>query len=206
MKAWRARNRHYEAGRRKRLLTQGLCVYCARKRRREGKRTCTSCAARQALSIWSLKRRRQKAKRCAACGYKLRNTAYRNCSNCRVRSLKASMARWRRDREHIYDLVKKNIKAIRLEVFEAYGGARCACCGEDGYDFLTLDHRHGGGGKHRRKLGGSLMVYRWLIKKGFPQGYQVLCWNCNAAKRALGECPHARRAEGQNAEVQRLRK
>ena len=30
-------------------------------------------------------------------------------------------------------------------------------------------------------------LYRWLIRKNFPSGYQILCMNCNFAK---GKCSH----------------
>lgn len=25
-------------------------------------------------------------------------------------------------------------------------------------------------------------MYRWLIKNGFPEGFQTLCWPCNRSK------------------------
>jgi hypothetical protein len=33
-------------------------------------------------------------------------------------------------------------------------------------------------------------MYRWLAKKNFPEGFQVLCANCNVAKSQNGVCPH----------------
>jgi ribosomal protein L40E len=45
---------------------------------------------------------------------------------------------------------------------------------------------------HRKALGSSsLPLYRWLVKNGFPAGFQVLCRNCNWGKHANdGVCPH----------------
>lgn len=83
--------------------------------------------------------------------------------------------------------------AIRLkeEVFEAYGGASCACCGEIHLDFLSIDHIGGGGAKHRKDLrGGGGKVYQWLKKHGYPPGFRVLCMNCNHALGHSGSCPH----------------
>ena len=75
----------------------------------------------------------------------------------------------------------------KYEVMLHYGGnpPKCACCGETEYRFLTIDHINGGGHKHRESLkhnGGSIFLYYWLIKNNFPEGYQVLCMNCNFTK------------------------
>ena len=69
---------------------------------------------------------------------------------------------------------------------------RCACCGESEIRFLTIDHINGNGSEHRKSAGcwtGSIF-YRWLIKAGMPDGYQVLCYNCNNARAWYGTCPH----------------
>lgn len=74
---------------------------------------------------------------------------------------------------------------------DAYGG-QCACCGVSDLVFLTLDHLADNGAAHRRELGSNSIgsgIYRWIIKQGFPEGYQVLCFNCNWAK-SHGGCPH----------------
>jgi len=86
--------------------------------------------------------------------------------------------------------------ALKREVFEAYGGARCACCCEIEIEFLCLDHIRNDGNAHRKKLGGRIMgmrFYYWLKRHGFPKefGLQVLCFNCNNGKRINGGvCPH----------------
>lgn len=84
----------------------------------------------------------------------------------------------------------------REQVIRHYGSV-CSCCGEDHSAFLAVDHVDGGGNAHRRELGkgkmvGSSTFYRWLIESGFPDGFQVLCHNCNFAKsHHPGGCPHA---------------
>lgn len=100
---------------------------------------------------------------------------------------------------------KQNLKD---EVYAAYGGYRCACCGEEEPLFLTVDHVNNDGAAHRRtitngrknpKTGGpapnnSYEVYLWLKRNGFPEGYQILCHNCNTGKhRNGGVCPHQQR-------------
>lgn len=80
----------------------------------------------------------------------------------------------------------------RLSVIEHYGGM-CACCGESRLEFLSIDHINGGGNKHRSTLKTS--IYRWLKSNNYPEGFQVLCHNCNMSKSFYGYCPH------QNKEV-----
>lgn len=76
-------------------------------------------------------------------------------------------------------------------VVDHYGG-HCKCCGETELAFLCIDHVNGGGAAHRRQIGGGQSIYWWLVKNGFPEGFQVLCWNCNSAKHWADGCPHQR--------------
>jgi hypothetical protein len=104
-----------------------------------------------------------------------------------------------RQNAYYYDNLEKRRSAARasnlkrkLRVIEAYGG-KCACCGESQHEFLTIDHINGGGAKHVKSVckGRGHSFYYWLEKQGFPQeAYQLLCWNCNAAKGIMGGCPH----------------
>jgi len=73
-------------------------------------------------------------------------------------------------------------KELRLQVLTHYGGSppKCAYCGESHIEFLIVDHIHGNGIQHRKQIGANICP--WLIKNNFPEGYQVLCWNCNFAK------------------------
>lgn len=107
---------------------------------------------------------------CIGCGG-VRDTDLKNCSKCRVR-------------QRTYTALDK------LAVFEYYG-MECACCGEDAdLAFLTIDHIDGNGREHKRqeRIGD---MYAWLIRKGFPGGFQTLCYNCNLGKYRNGNiCPH----------------
>ena len=81
----------------------------------------------------------------------------------------------------------------RRTVLAHYGGA-CECCGENQPVFLTIDHIEGNGNAHRREVGKTDM-WLWLLKEGFPEGFRILCYNCNAGRyRNGGTCPHE--AEG----------
>lgn len=87
---------------------------------------------------------------------------------------------------------------LAWEVLSHYGGnpPKCVCCGENNILFLTIDHINNNGRQHRRELskrtdGGSRMIYTWLKNNNFPDGFQVLCYNCNCGKaRNNGVCPH----------------
>jgi len=81
-------------------------------------------------------------------------------------------------------------KNLRLKVLNHYGKV-CQCCGESIYEFLCIDHINNDGNKHRKIIGTSgAAIYRWLEKNDYPEGFQVLCYNCNMAKSHYGRCPH----------------
>jgi hypothetical protein len=79
----------------------------------------------------------------------------------------------------------------KKRAMDGYGGC-CACCGEDEIDFLCIDHVNGDGKKHRQEMGtsGGVTLYRLVVKQGFPDRFQILCFNCNNAKHQRGVCPH----------------
>ena len=87
---------------------------------------------------------------------------------------------------------------LKRATFEAYGGCKCACCGEATFEFLSIDHIDNSGAVHRKHLrhgegdngGGGMRTYLWLKRNGYPPGFRVLCRNCNAAYGELGYCPH----------------
>lgn len=90
---------------------------------------------------------------------------------------------------------KRYREKLKKDVLEGYGGKnpQCACCGEDNPIFLTIDHIHEGGGKHRKEINkrGGIEFYCWLRRNGYPKGFQVLCFNCNCGRSLNnGICPH----------------
>lgn len=98
-------------------------------------------------------------------------------------------------------------KSIREEAFNHYG-CKCVCCGEVTPQFLTLDHINNDGYEFRSKIfshvgrkyqgGAGVHTYRWLIRNNYPDGFQVLCMNCNFGKRMNnGVCPHVSRCNDQ---------
>lgn len=86
-----------------------------------------------------------------------------------------------------YDM--KYQQKLRRHVLNGYG-AVCVCCGEDTYEFLTLDHVEGGGSQERRNGGRGRIAYREAKRNNFPPEYQVLCFSCNWGKGDGKFCPH----------------
>jgi hypothetical protein len=87
------------------------------------------------------------------------------------------------------EYMRQKFRDVADEVIAHYGG-KCACCGETERLFLSIDHINNDGAKHRREVPAS-SLYRWLKKNGYPEGFQVLCMNCNCGKaRNGGVCPH----------------
>jgi hypothetical protein len=80
---------------------------------------------------------------------------------------------------------------LKNQVFSHYcgGDVRCKWCGETDLYILSIDHIDGGGGRHRRQIGsgnkGGYNFYRWLKRNNYPDGFQVLCFNCQYRKRMV---------------------
>ena len=82
---------------------------------------------------------------------------------------------------------------LKLKVITYYSKETMKCIGWDqkgcpwnvnDMDVLTIDHINGGGNMHRasiKKIG--WIFYDWLIKNNYPDGYQVLCMNCQFKKK-----------------------
>ena len=74
------------------------------------------------------------------------------CSPCRpLANRERHQVYYQKNREYFKAYTQSNAKrqkAFRREnrqkVFDIYGN-KCACCGEDTYEFLSLDHIDGGG-------------------------------------------------------------
>lgn len=85
----------------------------------------------------------------------------------------------------------------RNRVFDHYG-RQCACCGESEPLFLSVDHVNNDGHLQRRSPGKTSHnnIYGWLVRNGFPDGFQILCSNCNHGKhRNGGVCPHIQKVQ-----------
>lgn len=163
--------REYDAERRADLKARGLCG-CQRPLA-EGKSQCQRCLDRGNTRQKRIFQERIDAGLCRRCGLnKITSTQY--CEICKPK----------RSIEN-----KNKIKQIKAEVFNAYGGIKCAWCGIEDIDVLAIDHINGGGNKERKALGmpgGGYKFYMYLKENSYPSGYQVLCMNCNLKKHLQG--------------------
>lgn len=82
---------------------------------------------------------------------------------------------------------------MKNQVLAQYG-KKCHCCSEDNIAFLTIDHIHNNGAAHRKRDATANNLVHWLIKNGFPKGFQVSCYNCNCGRDKSPDkvCPHRR--------------
>lgn len=166
------RARRHEQARRQHHTAYGKCR-CGRVRA-EGHRRCARCIADGVRDDKLKRARRREAGLCVICGGAREDKNHARCRKCN----RAGLAYHFR---------------IREAALMAYGG-RCACCGEEGVVFLTLDHINGNGARHRRSEPRAKWLPQYLKLRGYPSGYQVLCYNCNMAKRQGPACPHQTRS------------
>ena len=159
----------YRAELRRRRLAKGLCGRCGQHPLVNNSTLCEECRAYY-------------------------HERWKNRSPELIAKHKEAVKKWAKNHPELRRLSAiRYLRKLRKEVIEHYGG-KCSCCGENNHAFLTIDHINGKGNIHRRKLFGKNIAgntfYKWLRVNKFPEGFQVLCYNCNMAKAHLGVCPH----------------
>ena len=71
---------------------------------------------------------------------------------------------------------------LKISALESYSDSICCNnCGESDVDVLAIDHINNDGYAHRLANPGWYF-YQWLKNNNYPEGYQVLCFNCNWKK------------------------
>jgi hypothetical protein len=98
------------------------------------------------------------------------------------------------NRQKVSTSKQQTIINRRNEALTKYGGKHpaCTCCGEQDNESLCIDHVRGGGNAHRRSINrlAGYAFYVWLKQNKYPDGFRVLCLNCNDAIALFGCCPH----------------
>jgi hypothetical protein len=124
---------------------------------------CAACARPRTArtNAWYYKTR--DAGHCVTCGGHREDVTKTRCSTCTELANSKAHDRWRR---------------LRQQVLSAYGGPVCVGCGETCDPVLEIDHINQDGAEHRKQIGSSAL-YRWLKQNNFPDGFRVLCRNCN---------------------------
>lgn len=112
------------------------------------------------------------------------------CGTCNLAKRRLAHCPHQRAPKHEIDPHRESIRRTKLAALNAYGGAKCVCCGETLLEGLTLDHVNGHGREQRKKHGSGYVMYLWLQKNHWPPGFRVLCATCNMAKRTNDYCPH----------------
>ena len=114
------------------------------------------------------------------------------CHNALSKKSRSKNNKYRKRQAEWFKVNKKKLALrrfwLKAKVISNYG-TKCVCCGEDNIHFLCIDHINNDGAKHRKMLGGSSILL-WLKKNNYPPGFQILCYNCNCAKRFHEVCPH----------------
>lgn len=184
------------------LRATGVCK-CG-KQARPKKRTCEQCSIKNAYSY----QERRESGKCTNCQNDSEN-GFSQCVNCQEKTRTRNFEIYHKKKktglcnfcnkpsdtgkvycELCFNKFKEKHKKLKIEVFMAYGGFKCSCCGETIDKFLTIDHINNNGNDHRRKIGSS-SLYKWLKANNFPPEFQVLCYNCNLGKYLNGgKCPH----------------
>ena len=74
---------------------------------------------------------------------------------------------------------KKKRQEEKITIINHYSKGKncCELCGITNIIVLTIDHINGGGNIHRKETGNAHIAH-WLIKKNFPEGFRILCFNC----------------------------
>jgi 5-methylcytosine-specific restriction endonuclease McrA len=100
-----------------------------------------------------------------------------------------------RKRQHDPKRVEKSKESARrmrirqkIQAIRDYGD-KCAYCGEDRFELLTVDHVRDNGAEHRRNTNTKKSCWHILCKEYDPEEYQILCMNCNMAKETYGIKP-----------------
>lgn len=120
------------------------------------------------------------------------------CGTCGAREARKDRATCVECAEGLIEAQKRRDITMRTKIFGHYGTS-CVCCGEDTLLLLTLDHIDNNGSEHRKSISTTReytgrTFYRWLLKNGFIDGLQTMCWNCNVGKQLNGGvCPHKER-------------
>jgi hypothetical protein len=87
-----------------------------------------------------------------------------------------------KEKAKIWD--KRKYDKIKLEIISKLGN-KCVLCGENRFNFLTVDHVNNDGNKEKHNNHYSIIrqkIINGLTEEELKLTYQVLCYNCNCSK------------------------
>ncbi len=133
-------------------------------------KTCPRCKESRELKYWG-----KDATRCDGL-----QTYCKICRNPGLRDYKAKLIKSKREYRYKYKFI--------VVAHYSMGEMRCRECPCNDLFCLQIDHIEGGGNQHREELKSKKCnLYHWLINNDFPEGFQVLCANCNVRKRIINK-------------------
>jgi len=94
--------------------------------------------------------------------------------------------KWRKKNPEKVAIISARCQSkLKTEVLTHYanGELKCVICGEKRFACLTLDHINNNGNEHRKEIG-NVNMYRFLRAQKYPDGFQVLCMNCQWVKKS----------------------
>lgn len=154
---------------------QGLCARCGNPSQSY---RCDACKTKRNTNTRKLYQERKNTSCCPTCGDLVAGGKV-SCDLCLEK--------------------KREEVANRKKLVINYYGGKCECCSETCLTFLNIDHIMGGGNKHRAEIANfkgekphcNSKVYNWIVRNGFPDGFRVLCFNCNwSVFLCNGICAH----------------
>lgn len=177
-------NSHIERYNKRKAIKQ--CTMCSN-HAVDGKAACQKCLDKHSSLKKDKYHENALLSKCLQCGDNLGESKGKRCQTC----IDRRNAWYQGSTTQTKDKVRRDEN--RAIVLAHYGG-KCVKCNESKPTCLAIDHIEGGGNTHRKEIGkyGS-GFFKWLIDNDFPEGFQILCHNCNMSKHLNGGiCPHLR--------------
>jgi len=115
---------------------------------------------------------------------KIKKRKQKNYLKTRKKDLERNKIWYKNNKEEKMIKNRDRYWVIKQQVISFYSNnyMKCSLCDIDDMDILSIDHIDGDGHSERIKLFGRRCggdMYKHLIDNNFPDGYRVLCRNCN---------------------------
>jgi len=151
---------------------------------------CKTCGVELTDDNYTLSQRNYNFQYCNDC-FRIKRREYQKThykTQLGKSSSQIMMLNWRtKNHETFLQNIKIHHLLQKKAVIEKYSGGKncCVLCGFTDIRALSIDHINGGGHQHVKEIKktSGCSFYSWLIKNNYPEGYQVLCMNCQFIKR-----------------------
>lgn len=114
----------------------------------------------------------------------VRNKKYRSDNKDKIKQWKRE--NYEENKEEILKKNKTRRTALKIQAFNILGGCKCSLCGEEKFEYLTIDHINEKGYLERPNRQFNGKIYNKIIKKEYSKkellDLRVLCYNCNCSR------------------------